>query len=68
MVDASVRSSRITDAPRPDATPETEISVLARIYEFVLDCRAKKEDARSGVPDDGTTVQGDSTGAPIIQE
>ena len=38
--------------PRPNATPETEISALAACYRFILDCHAKKEGARPGAPDD----------------
>jgi hypothetical protein len=37
-----LRSPRITYTPRPDATPEAELSALASIYRFVLDCHAKK--------------------------
>ena len=29
-------SPRITYTPRPDATPETEVTALAAIYKFVL--------------------------------
>jgi hypothetical protein len=31
-----VADVRITYAPRPDATPEPELSVLAAVYKFVL--------------------------------
>ena len=37
----------ITYTPRPDATPESEISTLAAAYRFILDCHAKK---KGGVP------------------
>jgi hypothetical protein len=30
---------RIVYSPRPDATPETERSVLASVYRFILDCQ-----------------------------
>jgi len=30
-------SPRVTYTPRPDATPEAEISTLANVYRFVLD-------------------------------
>jgi hypothetical protein len=30
-------------SPRPDATPEAELSVLANVYRFILDCHAKKK-------------------------
>jgi len=35
----------ITYAPRPDTTPETEISALGNVYRFILDCHAKKNAA-----------------------
>jgi hypothetical protein len=38
-------SPRTTYAPRQDATAEAEISVLANVYKFVLDCHAKKKAA-----------------------
>jgi hypothetical protein len=44
-------SARIVYTPR-DATPEAELDALATVYRFILDCRAKQEDARPGVPDD----------------
>lgn len=43
--------SAISYAPRPDATPETELSSLASVYRFILDARAKKEGSRPGAPD-----------------
>ena len=52
-------SSRITYAPRPDATPEAELDALASVYRFVLDCGdarradAMKKATRPGGPDDG---------------
>ena len=44
-------SPRITYAPRPDATPEAELSALAGAYRFILDCHAKKEAAPESRPD-----------------
>ncbi len=35
----------ITYTPRPDTTPETEISALGNVYRFILDCHAKKNAA-----------------------
>jgi hypothetical protein len=35
----------VTYMPRPDATPEAEVNMLANIYRFILDCHAKKEAA-----------------------
>lgn len=45
-------SPAVAYAPRPDATPETELNALASVYKFVLDCRAKKEGSHPGAPDD----------------
>jgi hypothetical protein len=50
-------SSSITYTPRPDATPEAELSALASAYRFVLDCRAKKEAAPESRPDDARKDQ-----------
>jgi hypothetical protein len=50
----------ITYTPRLDATPEAKISALANVYGYVLACRAKKEAAHPGSPDDGTEVKEDS--------
>jgi len=41
-----------TYTPRHDATHEAELSTLAAVYRFVLDCHAKKEATRPGSPDD----------------
>ena len=49
-------SSRITYAPRTDTTPEAEISALANVYKFVLDCRKKKA-APESRPDDARKDQ-----------
>jgi hypothetical protein len=39
--------------PRPDATPEAEISALGNVYRFILSCREKNEAApRQSRPDD----------------
>ena len=35
----------ITYASRPEATPEGELSALAAVYRFILDCNAKKKAA-----------------------
>lgn len=37
-----MNSSRFTYTARPDATPEAELSALAAVYRFILDCHAKK--------------------------
>jgi len=38
---------RLVYRPRSDATPEVERSALASVYRYLLDCRARKEDANS---------------------
>jgi hypothetical protein len=40
-----MNSPRITYVQRPEATPEAELSVLANVYRFILDCHAKKKAA-----------------------
>ena len=35
-------SPRMTYTPRPDATSEAELNVLASVYRFILDCHAMK--------------------------
>jgi hypothetical protein len=43
----------ITYTPRPETTPEAEISALARVYRIVLDSRNAKEAApRQSCPED----------------
>lgn len=58
----------VSYAPRPDATPAAELSALANVYRFVLDCHAKKEDTRPGAPNDGTKSKENSTNERIIQQ
>jgi hypothetical protein len=60
-----MNSTHITYTSRPDATPEAELNVLANVYRFILDRRAKK---MAPEPDgrDGTKFQGDSADAQII--
>jgi len=60
-------SDLIVYAPRPDATPEAELSALVSAYRFVLDT-AMKEGSRPGAPDDGTESKEDSADAPIIRD
>ena len=50
----------IAYAARPDAKPQAELSVLANIYKFVLDCHAKKEATRPGSPDAAKEIKNDS--------
>jgi hypothetical protein len=47
-----VRRSSVVYSPRPDATPEDELSALAAVYKFILDHRAEKGATRPGGPDD----------------
>jgi hypothetical protein len=64
-----MNSTHITYTRRSDATPEAELNVLANVYRFVLDRRAKKIAAEPAPePDgrDGTKLQGDSADAQII--
>ena len=47
-------SPAVSFAPHPETTPQTELSVLADVYRFVLDCHAKKGDRlpdKSGLED-----------------
>ena len=45
--------ARIVYAPRPDATPEAERSVLASVYAFILQKhQEKKKGGPTTVPDD----------------
>lgn len=48
----SVDSSAVSYTPRPDATPEAEVSALSNVYRFILDCHAKQEAAPESRPDD----------------
>ncbi len=49
--------SRFVYAPIIDATPEAESSALTNVYKFILDCRAQKEGASPGAPDNTTNVR-----------
>jgi hypothetical protein len=53
-------STRITYAPRPDATPEAEISALAAIYKLCISSHERKEAAPESRPDDRNKIKGDS--------
>jgi hypothetical protein len=68
-------SSRIIYTPRPDATPELEVSALANVFRFVLfeiDITDKSEAAEPAPePDgrkDGTKAKGDSAYVRILPE
>jgi hypothetical protein len=47
-----MNSVRITYAPRIDIEPEAELSVLANVYRFILDCSAKRPSPRQSRRDD----------------
>ncbi len=57
----------ITYTPRPDTTPETEISALGNVYRFILDCHAKKNAASvdSANGDDAKGSENDRAKASI---
>jgi len=48
---AQVKASAVYE-PRPDATPEAEVNVLANVYRFILDCHAKQEGGPATAPTD----------------
>jgi hypothetical protein len=55
----------IACAPRPDALPEAELSTLAAVYRFVLDCHAKKKAGPESRPDAGKEINEQSSKAII---
>jgi hypothetical protein len=55
-----VSSSYITYVPHPDTKSEAELSALAAVYKFVMDCHAMKNPAASPSErgkHDGTTKE-----------
>ena len=54
---------RITYAPRPDVTAETELSTLAVVYRIVLNANQRGRIPYKSGPDDGTKVKEDSANA-----
>jgi hypothetical protein len=50
----------IAYATCPEADPHAELSALANVYRFVLDCHAKEEATRPGSPDDAKEIKNDS--------
>ena len=50
-------SPRITYTAHSDTNVESELSALANVYRFVLDCRAKQEAAPESRPDDARKDQ-----------
>jgi hypothetical protein len=63
-----VSSPRITYTPRPDTTPAGELSALAVVYKFILDCHAEKKAARPGRPDSAKGGSSDPSAKTIIRE
>ena len=45
-------ATQIVYTPRPDTTPEAELSALATCFRYILDCHAKKEGGPYTAPDD----------------
>ena len=43
----------VTYTPRPDATPEGELTALAAVYRFILEAHARKKAAAPSGQDDG---------------
>jgi hypothetical protein len=58
-----VTDAPIAPVPRPETTPEEELSALAAVYRFILDCHARKGAAPASRPDDGTAVKEESADA-----
>jgi hypothetical protein len=51
-------NAQIAHTPRSDATPEAELTALAAVYAFILECHAKKRAAEgSGGDDNGKGEQ-----------
>ena len=51
---------RIVYRPREDTTPASELSTLAAVYKFVLDCRTKIVATRPGSSDAAKEIKNDS--------
>jgi hypothetical protein len=43
---SAMDSPRITYTPRPDATPEAELNVLANVYAYLIECHHSKQAAK----------------------
>jgi len=65
-----VHDLTVSYAPRPDATQEAELDVLASVYRFILDCRAKENAAGVTSTNGADAMKGsvDDRAKPIIQE
>jgi hypothetical protein len=55
---------RLVYVPREDATPEGELSALAAVYAYVLECHERNEVAADVGEDEGRTEDGREGGAP----
>jgi hypothetical protein len=60
-----VNKPRVVYQPRVDASPETEVNVLAAVYRFILDCHAKKKGTRPGAHDDAERRSSDGAKTSI---
>jgi hypothetical protein len=61
-----MNSSRIIYTPRPDATPQGEVNVLADAYRFILfEAKKSKEGGASNTTDNGKEI-GDVPAKQII--
>jgi hypothetical protein len=58
-----VDSTRILYTPRPGATPEGEVAVLASVYRFLLECHAKRKGGPAAAPDNGNKPKEDPADA-----
>ena len=56
-------SPRITYAPRPDATPEAEVSALAAVYRIVLSAKKRGRLPDKSGPDDAKERSKDDSSA-----
>ncbi len=63
-----MNSARITYTPRRDATPETEVTALANVFRYVLDCHARKEAAPESRPNGTMKGSKNDRARSIIQE
>jgi hypothetical protein len=67
----AMSNPHIVYRPIQDVTPGAEVSALANVFRFVLFEGNASKKATRPAPEpsdrDGTTVQGDSADAPIVQ-
>jgi hypothetical protein len=53
-----MNNTRISYAARPDATPESELSVLANVYSYLIQTHDSKRATESAQPCAGDTTSG----------